>query len=179
MKCCLIVLLIFIPLVTNDVEYLFVCAYCLFIYSLWRNVCSYPLFIFHLSYLSLLFWILAPYHMCRAVLSHCSQLCVTLWTIACQAPLSMGFSQQEYWSGLLCPPPGDLPKLGIKPVSLMSPALVGGFFATSTTWEASLIIYMISNIFSHSVKLIFTFHFFLFWPPLPAYGIEEVEMAVS
>ena len=96
MKCYLIVLLIFIPPVTNDVEYLFVCAYCLFVYFLWRNVCSYPLFIFHLSYLSLLFWILVPYHMCCAVLSHFSQLCETLWTSACQAPLSMGFSQQEY-----------------------------------------------------------------------------------
>ena len=36
------------------------------------------------------------------------QSCVTLWTVACQAPLSMGFSRQEYWSGLPCPPPGDL-----------------------------------------------------------------------
>ena len=43
---------------------------------------------------------------------------VTLWTVARQAPLSMGFSRQEYWSGLPCPPPGDLPHLGIKPVSL-------------------------------------------------------------
>ena len=36
-------------------------------------------------------------------------LFATLWTVACQAPLSMGFSRQEYWSGLACPPPGDLP----------------------------------------------------------------------
>ena len=50
---------------------------------------------------------------------------VTLWTIAHQAPLSMGFSRQEYWSGLPCLPPGDLPNPGIKP---MSPALAGGFF---------------------------------------------------
>ena len=52
-----------------------------------------------------------------------------------QAPLSMGFSRQEYWSGLPCPPPGDLPDPGIKPVSLRSPALAGGFFTTSATWE--------------------------------------------
>ena len=45
------------------------------------------------------------------------QLFVTLWTAACQAPLSMGFSRQEYWSGLPCPPPGDLPDPGIKPAS--------------------------------------------------------------
>ena len=47
----------------------------------------------------------------------------------------MGFSRQEYWSGLPCPPPGDLPDSGIEPVSLTSAALVGGFFTTSTTWE--------------------------------------------
>ena len=61
------------------------------------------------------------------------QLFVTLWTVACQAPLSMGFSSQEYWRGLPCPPPGDLPKRGIKPMSLMSPALAGRFFTTSNT----------------------------------------------
>ena len=48
--------------------------------------------------------------------------CATSWTVARQAPLSMGFSRQEYWSGLPCPPPGDLPDPGIKPASLMSPA---------------------------------------------------------
>ena len=64
------------------------------------------------------------------------QLLVTLWTVARQAPLSMGFSRQEYWSGLPCPPPGDLPCLGIEPESIMPPALAGGFFTTSATWEA-------------------------------------------
>ena len=47
----------------------------------------------------------------------CVRLFVTLWTIACQAPLSMGFFRQEYWSGLLCPPPGDLPDPGAEPKS--------------------------------------------------------------
>ena len=56
------------------------------------------------------------------------------WTVACQAPLSMGFSQQEYWSGLPFPPPGDLLNPGCEPVSLTSPALAGRFFTTSTTW---------------------------------------------
>ena len=60
----------------------------------------------------------------------------TLWTVAHQNPLSMGFSRQEYWSGLPCPPPGDLPRPGIEPTSLMSPALAGRFFTTSTTWAA-------------------------------------------
>ena len=59
------------------------------------------------------------------MLSHfsCVRLFATLWTVAHQAPLSMGFSRQEYWSGLPCPPPGDLLNPGIKAVSLMSPAL--------------------------------------------------------
>ena len=51
------------------------------------------------------------------------QLFETLWTVALQAPLSMGFSRQEYWSGLACPPPGDLPDPGVKPTSPMSPGL--------------------------------------------------------
>ena len=46
------------------------------------------------------------------------------------------FFRQEYWSGLLCSPPGDLPDLGIKPTSLKSPALTGKFFTTNTTWKA-------------------------------------------
>ena len=53
------------------------------------------------------------------------------WTIACQTPLSMGFSRQDYWSGLRCPSTGDLPNPGIESVSLMSPGLAGGFFITS------------------------------------------------
>ena len=60
----------------------------------------------------------------------------TLWTIALQAPLSMRFSRQEFWNGWPCPSPGDLPNPGIEPMSLVSPALAGGFFTTSTTWEA-------------------------------------------
>ena len=63
------------------------------------------------------------------------RLFVSLWTVAHQAPLSMGFSRQEYWSGLPWPPPRDLPEPGIEPMSLMSPALASGFFTTSTTWE--------------------------------------------
>ena len=51
------------------------------------------------------------------------RLFVTSWTVAHQAPLSMGFSRQEYWSGLLCPPPGDLPDLEIEPESPAAPEL--------------------------------------------------------
>ena len=73
------------------------------------------------------------------MLSHfsCVQLFATLWTVARQAAVSIGFSRQEYWSGLPCPPPGDLPDPGLEPISLISPALAGGFTAR-TTWEAQM-----------------------------------------
>ena len=61
---------------------------------------------------------------------------MTLWTVAHQTPLSMGFSRREYWIALLYPPPGDLPDPGTEPLSLISSALTGGFFTTCTTWEA-------------------------------------------
>ena len=63
-----------------------------------------------------------------------AKLCLTLVTprtVAHQAPLSMGFPSQEYWSGLPIPPPRDLPNLRIEPASLRSPALTGRFFTTS------------------------------------------------
>ena len=61
------------------------------------------------------------------------RLFAKLWTTAHQAPLSMEFSRQEYWTELPCSPP-DLPNPGIKPVSLKSPDLASGFFTTSATW---------------------------------------------
>jgi len=59
-----------------------------------------------------------------------------LWTVAYQAPLFMGFSKQEYWSGLPCPPPRDLPDPGMESTSLKFLALVDRFFTTSATGEA-------------------------------------------
>ena len=56
------------------------------------------------------------------------RLCATPWTAAHQAPPSMAFPRQEYWRGLPCPPPGDLPDQGIEPTSLMSPTVADGFF---------------------------------------------------
>ena len=71
--------------------------------------------------------------MCACMFIHFrhAPLFVTLSTVALHAPLSMGFD----WSGLPCPAPGDLPDPGIRPKSLMPPALAGGFFTTSATWE--------------------------------------------
>ena len=66
-------------------------------------------------------------------------LFATLWIVAHQAPLSMGFSKQEYWSGLSFPTAQDFPDPEIKPVSIMSPALVGMFFITRATWDDNLL----------------------------------------
>ena len=76
---------------------------------------------------------LEDFCVCACMLSHfsCVQLFPTLWTVARQAPLSVGFSRQECWSGL-----GDLPDLEIKPASLTSPSLAGRFFTISPTWKA-------------------------------------------
>ena len=71
-----------------------------------------------------------PSHFCHV------PLFLTLWTTAHQVPLSREFSRQEYWSGLPCSPQGDLPDPESEPLSLRSPALAGGFFITSTAWEA-------------------------------------------
>ena len=97
-------------------------SFCIFT---WQKECKLPL------------WPLLIRAVCACVLSHFShvRLCVTLWTATCQAPLSMGFSRQEYWSVLPCPPPGDLPDPGTEPVSFMSPAMASRFFTTSATWE--------------------------------------------
>ena len=106
-------------------------------------------------------------HCCTIPASHvlsaplCLGLCsvamsdfASLWTVAFQAPLSMGSSRQEYWSGWPCPPPGVLPDPGIKPESLTSPALEGQFFTTSATWEApSLIIIPIKKNCTHLSRL--------------------------
>ena len=65
------------------------------------------------------------------------RLFATAWTVAHLASLSMGFSRQEYWSGVPFPSPGDLSHLAIDPAPLKSPALAGGFFTPSAAWEAS------------------------------------------
>ena len=77
-----------------------------------------------------------PHSKCVLSRFSCAQLFVTPWTVGPQAPLSMGFSRQEHCSGFPCPHPGDLPNPGIKLTPLMSLALAGKFFITSTTWEA-------------------------------------------
>ena len=89
-------------------------------------------------------WISGMYACGLSRFSHV-QLCVTLRTVAHQAPLSVGFSRQEHYSGLPCPPPGDHLDPGIEPASLMSPPLAGGFFTTTTTWETPLHVHTLLN----------------------------------
>ena len=85
------------------------------------------------------------------MLSHFShvQLFATPWTVAHQAPLSVGFSRQEHWSGLPFPLPGDLPNPEIEPVSLVPPALAGKFLTTVPPGKPSACIMTLYNI-SHS-----------------------------
>ena len=84
-------------------------------------------------------WWLSPHACMLSHFCHVQRFAI-LWTVAHQVPLSpMLFSRQEYWSRLPCPTPGDLLDPGIEPVSLVSPALAGGFFTTSATWEAHVL----------------------------------------
>ena len=77
-----------------------------------------------------------PVHTCMLSSFSRVQLFATLWTIAHQAPLSLGYPRQEYLGGLSCPPPGDLSNPGIEITSHEPPALAGGFFTSSAAWEA-------------------------------------------
>ena len=84
-----------------------------------------------------IFYLSPTVRVCVKSLQSCLTLCdpMVLWTVVFRLLCPWGFSRQEYWSGLSCPPPGDLPDPGIKPSSLMSPALASGFFTTSATLE--------------------------------------------
>ena len=81
------------------------------------------------------FWVCVCACVCVLSCFSRAQLFATLWSITCQAPLSMGFPRQEYWGGLSCPLPGDLPDPGMELEFLTSPALAGGFFTARVAWE--------------------------------------------
>ena len=78
-----------------------------------------------------LLFLLCPF-CCRCSVPRSCRTLATPWTVACPAPLPMGFSRQEYWRGLPLSPSGDLPPPGMEPAS---PALAGVFFTTSATWK--------------------------------------------
>ena len=91
----------------------------------------------------------------------------------------MGFSRQEYWSGLPCPPPGDLPHPGIEPGSLTSPALADRFFTTSATWEPLMInaFQLIPHLILYS--LIYFLLLFVLFPLLGRSGIHSFVFIIS
>ena len=113
------------------------------------------------------------------MLSHFShvQLFATLLTVACQVPLSMGFSRQEYWNGLPCLPPGDVPDPGVKPASLVSPALAGRFFTTSATLKfvaGKSVLHFLSPA-SGSLLAIFSFSIHLFFSTKRYCILEDIR----
>ena len=108
-------------------NHIYICIYLSIYLSIWITL-LYNLKLTQYCKSAMREYVLSPFR--------CVQLFVNLWTVACQAALSMGFSRQEYWSGLSCPPPGDLPNPGTELISLMSSALADMFFITNASWEA-------------------------------------------
>ena len=101
-------------------------------------------------YLTMIYWV--PTVIKTVVVPSLSraQLFATLWTVAFRTPLSKGFSRQEYWSGLPCPPPGDLPDRRVKPVPLLSPVLQADSLPTEPLGKPttkSLLLLLILNFF--------------------------------
>ena len=78
---------------------------------------------------------MTKYFSCMLSYFSCVLLFVILWTLACQAPLSIRFSRKEYWNGLPCPPPWDLPDTGVEPVSFKSPTLKADSLSTESPWK--------------------------------------------
>ena len=99
--------------------------------------------------------------MCAQSLSHV-HLFATLWTVAHQTPLSMEFSSQEYWSGVPFPPPGDFPKLTIKPTSPVAPALAGGFFTTEPDDSLIKCVMLIISALLSPFKMLICIAYFVF-----------------
>ena len=107
-----------------------------------------PFLSFNWQHRALPYWRQSLLLFCRPAQSLSSVwLIASLWTVAHEAPLSMGFSRQESWSGLPCPPPGNLPDAGIKAMFLMSPASPSRFFTTSTICEALAPLLVLSKYF--------------------------------
>ena len=107
--------------------------FCLFFFSFLVLILENPVGVYRTVNFS--FFGISGWGMFAKSLQSC-RLCATPETAAHQASPSLGFSRQEYWSGLLYLPPGDLPDPGIRAPFLMSPRLSGRLFNPSTTWEA-------------------------------------------
>ena len=89
------------------------------------------------------------------------RLSVTPWTVSLQAPLSMGLSRQEYWSGLPFPSPGDLPNPGIEPTSTMSSALADGFYTTDAPEKPLTDLHVMLLLVRKNILLPFCYVFYM------------------
>ena len=87
------------------------------LFLFWMNMSYTYIYYFFINHTGLLLWLIKHVHVCMLSGFSGAPLCVMLWTVACETPLSMAFSRQEYWSELPCPSPGDLPNPGIETVS--------------------------------------------------------------
>ena len=152
-----LVVLIHISLMISDIEHLFMCLsaickslqkYLFMSYSVGLSV-----FCCRVVWVLCTFWMLTPYYI--VCMLSCVWLFVTPWTTTHQAPVSMEFSRQEYWTGLPFSIPEDLPNPGIKPTSPKSPASGGGFFTTVPPGKSPLLCTSFTNIFSHSLGCLF------------------------
>ena len=140
---------------------------CLWHYLILALALSWPCPLFPLS---------IPLHVYMLSCFHCVWLFATLWTVAHQDPLSMGFSRQEYWSGLPCLPPGDLPDPGIK---LASPALAADFFTPRATWESSVFIYLSWKLTRYLQRFFFLLCCTVYRILVPWPGIEPLPSPVE
>ena len=129
-----------------------------------------------------------PVWLCVCMLNCFSrvQFFVTLWTIAyCpwDSPLSMGFSRHEYWSGFVISFSRDIPDPGVEPQSFIFPALAGGFFTTSTTWEAPLCIITYSLLVDMKLTQVHIFSWLLWgcqsWPEVSQYTSVNTVVNLS
>ena len=118
-------------------------------------------------------------HVCTLKSFSHVQLCVTPWTVACQAPLSKGFPRQEYWSGLPFPSPGDLPDPGLKSMSL---ALAGTFSTTEPpgklqyfSWPGILWIWYVSYVHLKRICSLLLFgSLFYYWTPCSLCHLQKI-----
>ena len=164
--------------ILSTVLYIYIYIYIYIFTYLFKFLLEYSWFNF---YWSVRFWCTAKWisHVC--VLSRFSRVLLfeTLWTVSHQAPLFMGFSRHEYWTGLTCPSPGDLPDPGVEPASFMSCALAGKFFTTRATWEASIYIYIyFIYIYIYFIYIYISPLFFLNASPIEAITEYWVEFPV-
>ena len=88
----------------------------------------------------------------------------------------MEFSRHEYWSGLPCPPAGDLPNPGTKPAFPVSPALAGGFFITSTTWEVQVMCILESAVLHGSLYFYYESHIKVYFKEGAQGGIDNIKI---